>query len=114
MNLTGRQPFQKDAKPVKVPALRNAARNETCTLRLPGCNGDTATTVLAHLRFFGAAGTAGKPADYKAVFACSACHDQLDRRASEASWGWDDILRALMETLDRQYASGNLHMGKQP
>lgn len=114
MNLTGRPIFDKNAKPVKVPAIRNAARNETCTLRLPGCNGDTATTVLAHLRFFGAAGTAGKPADYKAVFACSACHDQLDRRAEDASWGWDDVLRALMETLDRQYSSGNLHMGKKP
>ena len=110
MNLTGQPIYQKGQRPAKVPAMRNAARDERCTLRLPCCNGDTATTVLAHLRMFGWAGMAQKPADYKAVFACHACHDALDRRAEDAPWGYDDILRAWGETLDRQHACGNLTM----
>lgn len=108
MNLTGRAPVQKNARPVKSTVLRNAARDESCTLRLPGCNGDTATTVLAHIRRFGWGGMSGKPADYKACLACSACHDLLDSRDPSAPVGYDDILRAMGETLDRQFASGNL------
>ena len=107
-NLTNRPIFEKNAKPVKSIPLRNAARNETCTLRLSVCNHDPATTVLAHLRCFGWAGMAEKPADFLAVFACSSCHDEIDRRTPDARFGWDDLLRALGETLRRQFAAGNL------
>lgn len=110
-NITRRPIYAKGAKPVKAPALRNAARDQTCTLRLDCCNGDPSTVVLAHLRCFGWAGTAQKPADYKAVFACSACHDAIDRRSADAPFGWDDLLRAMGETLDRQFAAGNLRLG---
>lgn len=109
-NLCNRPIVQKGAKPVKAPALRNAARDQSCTLRLDCCNHDPATVVLAHLRCFGWAGTAQKPADYKAVFACAACHDAIDRRTADAPWGWDDLLRALGETLDRQFQAGNLNL----
>ena len=108
MNLTGQPIHSKGAKPIKAPALRNAARDESCTLRLPGCNGDTATTVLAHIRRFGWGGMSGKPADYKACFACNNCHDLLDSRDASQPVGDDDILRAMGETLDRHFASGNL------
>ena len=91
MNLTGRQPFQKNAAPVKSTALRNAAMDQSCTLRLEGCNGNKATTVLAHIRKFGWGGMSGKPHDYKAVFACSHCHDLLDSRDPSAPVGYDDI-----------------------
>lgn len=107
-NLTGRAPYEKGAKPIKAPILRNAARNQSCTLRLECCEGDRATTVLAHLRCFGWGGTAQKPHDFLAVFACSACHDEIDRRTADARFGYDDLLRALGETLIRQFASGNL------
>lgn len=110
MNITGRPIYQKGQKPAAIPALRRAAKGKQCALRLSCCNGDPATVVLAHLRCFGWAGTAQKPADYKAVFACSACHDQIDRRASDAEWGHGDLLRALGETLDQQYAAGNLRL----
>jgi len=113
-NITQRPIFNKSARPVKVPILRNAARDQSCTLRLECCNGDTATTVLAHLRCFGWAGTAQKPADWKAVFACSACHDEIDSRGGATRYGWDDLLRAMGETLDRQFAAGNLKMGNEP
>jgi len=90
--------------------LRKAARGQTCTLRLACCNHNPETTVLAHIRMFGWAGMAQKPADYLAVFACSACHDALDKRSSE-EWGFDDVLRAMGETLMRQEAMGNLKIG---
>ena len=89
-------------------AVRDSARGEDCTLRLDCCNGNTETTVLAHIRAFGWAGMAQKPPDFLAVYACSACHDALDRRAKDAEWGWDDVLRALGETLMRLHAKGLL------
>ncbi len=108
MNLTGQPIHQKGAKPIKAPALRNAARDESCTLRLPGCNGDTATTVLCHIRLFGWGGMSGKPHDFLACYGCANCHAILDANDPEGPCGYDDILRAMGETLARQFASGNL------
>ena len=96
------------SKPSASSKLRKAAKGQPCTLRLSCCNNDPQTTVLAHIRMFGWAGTAQKPPDYLAVFACHACHDALDRRTHEHEWGFDDILRALGETLQRQHALGNI------
>lgn len=108
-NLAGLPPLGQKQPPLVSPVLRQSARGETCTLRLPGCcNGDPSTTVLAHVRAFGWAGMAQKPPDFLAVFACSACHDALDLRKSDAPWGWDDILRALGETLMRHHAAGRM------
>lgn len=111
MGLTGQAVAQKPPRGKSAP-LRNSARGEACTLRLPCCNGDPQTTVLAHLRMFGWAGTAQKPPDYLAVFACAACHDAMDKRAPENGWmcGFEDVLRALGETLRRQHEKGNLVM----
>lgn len=103
------------AKPGECTAIRKSAAGEQCTLRLPGvCNRDPATTILAHLRMFGAAGMGQKPADYAAVYACHACHDALDRRdmMTAGQCGMEDILRGLMETHRRLAAKGLLHMGK--
>ena len=93
------------AKRRKEQPMRKAAFGEKCTLRLARCNHDTDTTVLCHLRMFGWAGMAQKPKDYLAVFACSNCHDALDRRRPD-EWGFDDVLRALGETLMRQEEIG--------
>lgn len=76
---------------------RKSARGQDCALRLDCCNHDPETTVLAHLRMFGWAGTAQKPPDFLGVYACSNCHDALDRRRAD-EWGFDDVLRALGET----------------
>lgn len=99
--------------PQKCAAIRQSARGEDCTLRLECCNHDPATTVLAHLRFFGWAGMGQKPDDILAVFACSACHDAIDRRsmADVSLWGFEDLLRALGATLLRQKAKGLITMG---
>lgn len=109
-------PAPKPAKPAHVDAVRNSARGEDCTLRLEGvCNFDPETTILAHLRLFGSAGVGQKPPDFAAVYACEACHSAIDRRGSqyEGTWGFEDLLRALMLTHRRLYAKGLLHIGRE-
>lgn len=62
--------------------LRKLARGQTCQIRLNDiCNGDPATTVLAHYRMIGLSGMGYKSPDICAAFACSACHDAVDRRS---------------------------------
>ncbi len=62
--------------------FRKLARDRGCQIRLPGiCNGDPATTVLAHLRLAGYCGTSLKPDDVAfGAWACARCHDAVDGR----------------------------------
>lgn len=109
MNLTGQPVHQKGQKTGKSPALRNNARDQKCTLAIPGvCNSSPATTVGCHLRLFGFGGMGIKPDDLLMVDCCSACHATLDSRDkwAEAGLGFDDILRAFMHTLMNRRASG--------
>ena len=108
MNLTGQPIYQKGQKPVKSKPMRNAARDKDCTLRLDGCRNDRATVVLCHLRMFGAAGMGQKPHDAIAVYGCASCHARLDRADTSGTWGYEDVLRALIHTLGDQIASGNI------
>lgn len=63
--------------------LRKLANGKPCMVRLPGiCNGDTATTVLAHFRLLGISGMGIKSPDVLGSWACSACHDAIDRRSN--------------------------------
>lgn len=63
-------------------SLRKLAKGKCCMVRLPGiCNFDPATTVLAHYRLPGLSGMGMKSPDEIAAYACSACHDAIDRRA---------------------------------
>lgn len=109
MKLCDRPIYQKGQRPIVSKPLRNASRGAACTLRIPGiCNCDPATVVGAHLRLFGAAGMAQKPHDLHLVDACSACHAALDDRSrwAEMALGYDDILRALIETQTRRIEAG--------
>lgn len=90
--------------------LRKNARGQDCALRLACCNHDTETTVLAHLRLFGWAGMAQKPDDMLGVFACSNCHDAIDRRSND-HWTHSDLLRAMGETLLTQKRDGMIKCG---
>lgn len=55
-----------------------SAKGMDCEVRIPGiCNFDTETTVFAHLN---GAGGGMKHADIHGAYACSSCHDVLDRR----------------------------------
>lgn len=59
--------------------LRKEARGRECQVRLVGiCNFNPETTVLAHYRLHSGMGL--KPDDMQGAWACSACHDEIDRR----------------------------------
>lgn len=71
----------KPSRPKTTP-IRQSARDEECTLRLPGCNLRTDTTVLAHSnRLSDGKGMGLKASDLNACYACMNCHDVLDGRA---------------------------------
>lgn len=69
--------------------LRKAARGRECQVRIPGvCNATPETSVLAHIRLAGLCGTGIKPPDLIATIACSACHDEIDRRTHFVDAGY--------------------------
>ena len=104
-----RAPLGPKTENMVAPALRKSARGEDCTLRLSRCTHNPEQTVFAHLRFFGWAGISQKPDDLLGVYACQNCHDDLDNRAS-GDWGFEDVLRALGETLMRMNAKGLVYV----
>jgi hypothetical protein len=62
--------------------LRKQAQGRPCMVRLPEiCNGNPETTVLAHVRIIGVSGMGLKSPDILGAWACSSCHDAIDRRA---------------------------------
>ena len=61
--------------------LRKLAKGQPCQVRLFGvCNHNDETTVLAHVRIAGISGLGMKSPDLIAAWACSNCHDAVDRR----------------------------------
>lgn len=61
--------------------IRKSAQGEQCQVRLIGiCNRNPDTVVLAHYRLAGTCGTGMKPHDMQGAYACSSCHDEIDRR----------------------------------
>ena len=63
--------------------LRKEARGRDCMVRLVGiCNHNPETTVLAHVRMAGISGMGLKADDLLGSWACSSCHDTIDRRAN--------------------------------
>lgn len=71
----------KKPTPIKSKHVRDAARNQPCTLQIVNvCNGQWDTTVLAHLPDE-SHGMARKSDDLSACFACDACHSVIDGRA---------------------------------
>lgn len=71
---------------IVIQKLRDSARGQPCMLRIPHiCNGDPATTVLAHAPSDSKAmGT--KSHDFIAVFSCSACHEYVDQNRGLRGW----------------------------
>lgn len=96
---------------IRSKAIRNAAKGHSCTLNIVECcNYNPETTVLAHVRDFGGGGMGLKPDDICAVFACSSCHDALDRR-SKNEFIFDEnryfyIARAMYRTIEHLYDCG--------
>lgn len=62
--------------------ITDSAKQQDCTIRLPGCNFDKETTVFAHLagiRF----GHGWAIKTKFGAFACSYCHDVVDGRIAK-------------------------------
>ncbi|HAW8060225.1 TPA: DUF1364 family protein [Escherichia coli] len=79
--------------------LHNKAK--VCQVRIPGvCNGNPETSVLAHIRLTGLCGTGTKPPDLIATIACSACHDEIDRRTHfvDAAYAKECALEGMART----------------
>ena len=64
----------------KQTKYTKSARGQECQVRIHGiCNHNPETTVLAHLN---GGGMGMKSLDIHAAFACSNCHDAIDRRSN--------------------------------
>ena len=91
--------------------LRQSAKGESCTFRIPGiCNGDTATVVLCHAplpdKVMGFKGP-----DTWAAYGCSSCHDYQDGRTSLAEKPATKLVfwfHAICETQRRMIKKGLL------
>lgn len=84
--------------------LRKIARGRGCMVRLPGiCNHNSETTVLAHVRLAGVSGMGLKADDLLGAWACSACHDAVDRR-SHTDLDRDAVRLAHLEGVVRTIA----------
>jgi hypothetical protein len=66
----------------KSQAIRDSARGEECTVRIPGCPGDPARTIWSHAPL-GAAGKgrAIKALDVCGAYACTHCDAVVDGQA---------------------------------
>jgi hypothetical protein len=84
--------------------LRKAAKGRGCMVRLPGiCNFNSETVVLAHIRLAGVSGMGMKSHDLLGAWACSACHDAIDRR-SHPELDRDAVRLAHLEGMVRTIA----------
>ncbi|MBM7070893.1 DUF1364 family protein [Shewanella sp. 202IG2-18] len=96
-------------KVVRSNKIRNSAKGQSCTVRLVGiCNHNSETVVFAHVGRH--KGTAIKCGDNFGVYACSSCHDEIDRRTRHmaAHEVWGDLLDALEETQQKLFDKGLL------
>jgi len=57
--------------------ITDSARGMDCQIRSGACNGNSETTVFAHL---GGGGMGTKNSDLIGAYACSSCHDLVDGR----------------------------------
>lgn len=96
-------------KPIKK--IMQSARGEYCTVRLPFvCNGNSETTVFAHIpgvRFGHGMGIKTKFGAY----ACSSCHDVLDGRVPRPKGLSQEFVKlahyeGVIETLEKLSEKG--------
>ncbi|QBJ32912.1 DUF1364 domain-containing protein [Hafnia alvei] len=93
--------------------LRKEAQGRECQVRLPGiCNGNSETVVLAHYRMAGLCGVGMKPNDLFGAWACSACHDEIDRRTRRTDAGEAHMahLEGVIRTQSALIAEGKLKL----
>lgn len=99
--------------PREPKKIRDSARGEQCCIRLPGvCNYDPEKTVFAHV----ASVRLGHGMGIKTTigcYACSDCHDVVDRRVKlPSNLSETDVKIAfyegILETIDRLFKKGLL------
>ncbi len=84
--------------------LRKEARGRGCMVRIPGvCSHNSETVVLAHYRLAGVSGMGHKANDLIGSWACSSCHDAIDRR-SHADLDLDYVKLLHLEGMVRTIA----------
>lgn len=83
-----------------MSVLRDMAKDKPCMIRLSVCNGNKATTVLAHYRNSQNAGVGIKPNDMIGAWACSSCHDAVDGRL-KTEYSKDELERAHLDGMAR-------------
>ena len=68
------------------------------------------TTVLAHFRLAGICGIGMKPHDILGAWACSACHDEIDRRTRLFPFEFARLAHAegVVRTIDALIKDGDL------
>lgn len=83
--------------------LRKFAEGKPCMVRIPKvCRQDPQTVNLSHIRRGHVAGASQKPADLCAVWACSRCHDVIDRRNWMGAYTLSEIDVIIYTALCRQ------------
>ena len=82
--------------------LRAYARNKPCQVRLPCCNGNVETTVLAHARIIGISGIGMKGPDLLGAWCCSKCHAYADKN----KYTEVDFLRGCLRTQNELIKAG--------
>lgn len=92
--------------------LTKEARGRECTVRLPCCNHNPETTVLAHYRLAGTCGVGMKPNDLQGAWACSACHDEIDRRTRNHEYEFVRLAHAegVIRTQDTLIKEGKVKL----
>ena len=94
--------------------IRRGAKDEPCTVNVIGvCNFNNETTVLAHIQLPGCGIMGGKVNDLSGCYACSDCHDFIDRRNGmdkhpEQEYRLSYMLRGVINTKIRQVEQGLL------
>ena len=92
---------------IKSKKITDSAKGEACSLRTSFLCQDDDTVVFCHLNTI-YRGTAEKSPDLFGVYACSACHSELDNSRVSGT----DQLRALVETQMKLYQKGLIEVKK--
>lgn len=77
---------------------RNAARDQPCQIRIPGCLPGNETVVLCHYSLMGISGKGLKSPDWLGSWGCAHCHAVCDgREPRPAGWTRNDVRLAFAE-----------------
>lgn len=91
-------PLHQRQPSIASPAIRDSARGESCTVRAEGfCNWNPETVVFAHLTFEPKSCN-HKVDDLFGCYACSGCHDAIDRYLLPETMRALILVRAMVET----------------